>query len=89
MVKMDDYKTNEEVMAEVLESMTPLEQAIHNATLSAYRIAHYVNLAEMVDHATAIATLEQTDDLEDRALLPLAESGLVQLIMLLPPYGDA
>ena len=89
MKTMDDFKTDEELLAEVLEEMTPLERAIHDSMVSSYMVAHYGLLQEVVQQIKEVEMLKSTSDLEERALLPLAEAGLVQLIKTLPIYGEA
>ena len=89
MEKMDDYKTDEQLLAEALEDMTPLERHIHSAMISAYSLANYGLLEEIHQQMQEVEMLRKTLDLEDRALLPLAEAALLQLIMSLPIVGDA
>ena len=88
MRKMDDFKTEEQLVAEALEDMTPLERRIHDASVSAYMLSNYGLLIEVVQQIKEVEILRETMDLEDRALLPLAEAGLIQLITCLPVYGE-
>ena len=88
MKTMNDFKTNEELLAEVLEEMTPLERATHKAMVSTYMLSHYGILQEVVEQIKEVELLKESSDLEERALLPLAEAGLVQLIRSLPTYGE-
>ena len=89
MRKMDDYKTEEQLVAEALEDMTPLERRIHDAAVSAYMLATYGLLIEVAQQIEEVQVLRETMDLEDRALLPLAEAGLIQLISALPVFGES
>ena len=89
MKTMDDFKTDEELLAEVLEGMTPLERAAHDSMVSSYMLSHYGLLEEVVQQVKEVEILKTSDDLEERALLPLAEAGLIQLIKALPTYGEA
>ena len=88
MKTMDEYKTEEELLAEALEGLTPLEHAIHGAMISSYRLSHYGLLQEVALQIKEVELLHEETDLEERALLPLAETGLVQLILALPTNGD-
>lgn len=85
---MDEYKTDEELLAEALEDLTPLEHAIHGAVISSYRLSHYGLLQEIALQIKEVELLRGETDLEERALLPLAEAGLTQLILTLPTNGD-
>ena len=75
-------------MAEALEDMTPLERRIHDALVSAFMLANYGELVEVVQQIKEVEILRETMDLEDRSLLPLAEAGLIQLISCLPVFGE-
>tara|TARA_R110002060_G_scaffold49061_1_gene60048 strand:- start:1345 stop:1614 length:270 start_codon:yes stop_codon:yes gene_type:complete len=86
---MDDFKTDEEIIAEALEAMTPMEQAIHNAMVGSYMLSQWCILQEVVTQIEEVEILKKTGDLEERALLPLAEASLIQLIKQLPTIGDA
>ena len=89
MKPMNDYKTDDELISAVLNEMTPLERATHNAMTAAYMIGSYAVIAELVQQIKEVEELRDTMDLEERALLPLAESALYELICELPTYGDA
>jgi len=89
MEKMEDYLADDDLISEVLNAMTPLERAAHNAMTAAYMIGHYGTIAEVVKQVEEVEALRDTMDLEERALLPLAEAALYQLICELPTHGDA
>jgi len=72
-----------------LESMTPLELASHNARMSAWMLANFILLQDTAETIEEVSTLRESDDLEDRSLLPVAELSLTEMISALPSYGDA
>jgi|TARA_R110000824_G_scaffold156092_1_gene328950 hypothetical protein len=86
---MDDFKTDEEELAKVLEDMTPLELATHNSMVSAFMISQYGLVEEVMQAIKEVEILKNTADLEERALLPFAEAELVQLIKSLPTFAEA
>ena len=60
MKTMDESKTDEELRAEALEGLTPLEHAIHHATISSYRLSHYGLLQEIVLQIKEVALLRES-----------------------------
>jgi hypothetical protein len=83
----DDFA--EETVEAILGRLTPLERATYDATMSAIMLSTYANLQEVVEQIGEVEILRSENDLEERALLPLAEAGLAELIGSLPIAGEA
>ena len=83
----DDFP--EETVETILSRLTPLERATYDATMSAIMLSTYANLQEVAEQIEEVEILRNDSDLEERALLPLAEAGLVELIGSLPIAGEA
>jgi hypothetical protein len=79
----------EETVTSLLSQLTPLEQATYRATMTAIMLSMYGDLEEVAEQIDEVNVLRDDDDLENRALLPLAEAGLVELISTLPFAGKA
>jgi len=79
----------EETVTSLLSQLTPLEQATYRATMTAIMLSMYGDLEEVAEQIGEVNVLRGDDDLENRALLPLAEAGLVELISTLPFAGKA
>ncbi|MBP04557.1 MAG: hypothetical protein CMA72_07220 [Euryarchaeota archaeon] len=79
----------EETVETILSRLTPLERATYDATMSAIMLSTYANLQEVVEQIDEVEILRNDSDLEERALLPLAEAGLIELISSLPIAGEA
>ena len=79
----------EETVTSLLSQLTPLEQATYRATMTAIMLSMYGDLEEVAEQIDEVNVLRGDDDLENRALLPLAEAGLVELISTLPFAGKA
>jgi hypothetical protein len=80
---------SEEELQGYLDSMTPLELASHNARMSAWMLANFVFLQETVETIEEVDILRDSENVEERSLLPVAELGLSEMIVALPSYGDA
>jgi len=52
-------------------------------------VAMYKDLEEVAEQIDEVESLRSDTDLENRALLPLAEAGLIELIATLPFAGKA
>ena len=87
-VTMND-ESQEETVTSLLSQLTPLEQATYRATMTAIMLSMYGDLEEVAEQIGEVNVLRGDDDLENRALLPLAEAGLVELISTLPFAGKA
>ena len=85
---MNDDST-EETVETILSRLTPLERATYDATMSAIMLSTYASLQEVAEQIGEVEILRSENDLEERALLPLAEAGLVELISTLPIAGEA
>ena len=83
----DDFP--EETVETILSRLTPLERATYDATMSAIMLSTYANLQEVAEQIEEVEILRNDSDLEERALLPLAEAGLVELIGSLPIAAEA
>jgi hypothetical protein len=79
----------EETVTSLLSQLTPLEQATYRATMTAIMLSMYGDLEEVAEQIDEVNVLRDDDDLENRALLPLAEAGLIELISTLPFAGKA
>lgn len=79
----------QDAVDEYLKTLTPLELAQHNATVSAYLLSHFVHLYEMLDAVSSVEILKTSDDEEEIDLIPLAEKEIEDMILELPVYGDA
>ena len=85
---MKDDST-EETVETILSRLTPLERATYDATMSAIMLSTYASLQEVAEQIGEVEILRNENNLEERALLPLAEAGLVELISTLPIAGEA
>lgn len=85
---MKDDST-EETVETILSRLTPLERATYDATMSAIMLSTYASLQEVAEQIGEVEILRSENNLEERALLPLAEAGLVELISTLPIAGEA
>ncbi len=85
---MNDDST-EETVETILSRLTPLERATYDATMSAIMLSTYASLQEVAEQIGEVEILRSENDLEERALLPLAEAGLIELISTLPIAGEA
>ena len=83
----DDFP--EETVETILSRLTPLGRATYDATMSAIMLSTYANLQEVAEQIEEVEILRNDSDLEERALLPIAEAGLVELIGSLPIAGEA
>jgi len=81
--------TEKEELRIYLDSLTPLELAAHNARVSAYMLANLILVEDVIDAIEEVEALRNSDDVEERALLPVAELGLTETIALLPSHGEA
>lgn len=72
-----------------LDSLTPLELAAHNAKVSAYMLANLILVEDVIEAIEEVEALRASTDVEERALLPVAELGLAETIALLPSHGEA
>lgn len=85
--KLPTYSEDE--LQGYLDSMTPLELASHNARMSAWMLANFVLLQETVETIEEVDILRDSENIEERSLLPVAELSLSEMVMALPSYGDA
>jgi len=69
--------------------LTPLEKAQQKSILTAWLLANYGLLQELKLSIEELEELKNSADIEERAILPLAELGINQLIDLIPSYGKA
>lgn len=79
----------QEDVDEYLKTLTPLELAQHNATVSAYLLSQFVLLYDFSDSVNSVEILKETADEEEIDLIPLAEKEIEDLLYSLPVYGDA
>lgn len=82
-------ETQEETVTSLLSQLTPLEQATYRATMTGIMLSMYKDLEEVAEQIDEVESLRSDTDLENRALLPLAEAGLIELIATLPFAGKA
>lgn len=72
-----------------LESLTPLELAAHKARISSYMMANMIMVYDLVDQIEECEALRDSDDTEERALLPVAELSIAEQLVDIPSYGEA
>ena len=87
--EMMNEDSPEETVETILSRLTPLERATYDATMSAIMLSTYAELQDVAEQIDEVEVLRNDVDLENRALLPLAEAGLVELISSLPISGEA
>lgn len=83
------HNSGEKYLQKYLLSLTPLERAAHAASTTAWLMANLVLINELQLVIEEVDALRNSTDLEERALLPIAELGLTETLALLPTCGDA
>lgn len=87
--KILDPKSNEERREKWLASLSPLERRVHDARVSAWMMANIVLVKDLIQTIHEMDKLVQSEDEEERELIPYAEMQLLETLEMVPTNGEA